>query len=125
MEEQFVPFELAVKLKELGFDEVCIMGYNREKKFYLNGWKLDKNVGFKITANTGRYPAPLWQQAFDWCFNQIKNNSNLSNRNYWLLQRNEFFEVVSNLSHSSEESLIHGTKEDCLIKLIKLLCKKN
>lgn len=134
MEEQFIPFELAVKLKELGFKEKCIAKYNNESKilyilhphesFYEFTEVSEFNDFLSDEVNNTITIVPLWQQAFDWCFNQIKNNSNLSNRNYWLIQKHEFFEVVSNLSHSSEESLMHGTKEDCLIKLIELCQQK-
>lgn len=54
MEKEFVPFELAVKLKELGFDKECFgVYYNKDGFIRL---KQDNEIG-----NT-----PLWQQVFDW-----------------------------------------------------------
>lgn len=50
---QFVPYELAVKLKELGFKENCIMYYDG-KGVLVNYFNLSTTV------------SPLWQQAFDW-----------------------------------------------------------
>lgn len=66
MEKEFVPYELAVKLKELGFDQLCLCHYHygnilRSKIVsYVEGdcLKLDK-----FDKST---PAPLWQQAFGW-----------------------------------------------------------
>jgi hypothetical protein len=69
MEKEFVPYELAVKLKALGFNEPCFGYY-----YTLNGkdwkfaekteyWKLDDeiSIGGKFTLL-----APLYQQAFRW-----------------------------------------------------------
>lgn len=70
MKEQFVPYELAVKLKELGFDEECLAHYIKN-----NQYQIDKD---KILLHVGRLDyddiykeyvlenIPLWQQAFDW-----------------------------------------------------------
>ncbi len=66
MENQFVPYELAVKLKELGFNEPCLKAWG---KTYASDkeYKLDEDY---CTHNWNEYnkvySAPLWQQAFDW-----------------------------------------------------------
>ena len=72
MREQFIPYEQALNLKELGFDEPCFATYNSDKKvnrnpshnmedlpiegqpYYWNNSKIYKSC---ITA-------PLYQQAF-------------------------------------------------------------
>jgi hypothetical protein len=62
MEKQFVTYEIAVKLKELGFDERCFGAFLRGKYY-----------PFDITHRFFGEPqhdivlAPLWQQAIDWC----------------------------------------------------------
>lgn len=82
MEEQFVPYELAVKLKYLGFDEHCLASYVQyyERKFDCerSGKTYTTDIGSPIKIYIGRYTndfgrheekickAPLWQQAFDW-----------------------------------------------------------
>lgn len=89
MEEQFVPYELSVKLKELGFDEECFGYYGKEKDKYdakleilydtkhnSSQWRTIQNVfrsqrnaeSFSESYYTKKYYclAPLWQQAFDW-----------------------------------------------------------
>jgi hypothetical protein len=69
MTKEFVPYELALKLKELGFDEPCF-GYH----YTLNGkdWKFADNHEYceiddqlVIGANFTLL-APLFQQAFRW-----------------------------------------------------------
>lgn len=75
MKDQFVPYELAVKLKELGFDEPCF-----------GAWLRNPSI-----LNFGNYPsqeianiesgilAPLWQQAFDWLFQDFSVSLCISN----------------------------------------------
>lgn len=58
MREQFIPYEQALKLKELGFDELCFKVYD-EMGCLQDEEEMD-NLGL-IKVN-----APLWQQGFDW-----------------------------------------------------------
>ena len=64
MKEQFVTYEIALKLKELGFDEECLAWYDKDKQFQL----LNTNVFPNGAINQKNiYPrAPLWQQV--WSF---------------------------------------------------------
>ncbi len=64
MEKEFVPYELAVKLKELGFDEPCY-GYFLSADMYIET-QIRKQTGNAISA-------PLFQQAFRW----FRENYNL------------------------------------------------
>lgn len=68
MKKEFIPYKQALALKELGFDEPCFCIYNREKVLRFNNLNNsnDRNRGVKLTANNGRYPAPLYQQVFRW-----------------------------------------------------------
>ena len=63
MEKEFVPYELAVKLKELGFDELCFVYYkrsNENKPAYPNHGVIQNSIcGNGITA-------PTFSQAFRW-----------------------------------------------------------
>ena len=52
MEKEFVPYELAVKLKELGFDEYVFEWFNSETKDFCDVMKEVK--------------APTFSQAFRW-----------------------------------------------------------
>lgn len=58
MEKEFVPYELALKLKELGFNEECGAYYSPMDN------KLS-NIGI-VPISSRVLKAPLWQQAFDW-----------------------------------------------------------
>jgi hypothetical protein len=58
MEKEFIPYDLALRMKQLGFDEPCF-GYYNYNGTYLFDYKPktdDKNLT----------KAPLYQQAFRW-----------------------------------------------------------
>jgi hypothetical protein len=71
MEKEFVPYELALRMKQLGFDEPCF-GYYGESQELI--WK----SGYAPWVNSERSlvdmnfgSAPLFQQAFRWLLPQI------------------------------------------------------
>ena len=78
MEKQFIPYEQALELKELGFDEKCFKSYRQQIKYEWYDLRSSKNIIFnkdeKIILSNGKIDshekylcdAPLWQQAFDW-----------------------------------------------------------
>ena len=58
MENEFVPMDLALRIKELGFKEPCFGYYNMKKKFNMGNYTTKH---WKSTCL-----APLYQQAFRW-----------------------------------------------------------
>lgn len=65
MVKNFVPFELSVKLKELGFKEECFARWfkvGEEKPIFLYNTVPSSENGDIITI------APLWQQAYQYLF---------------------------------------------------------
>lgn len=71
MEEQFVPYNLSLKLKEIGFDERCLAGYYNDGKS-LWFFRFHKNSEREPTVAERFATAPLWEQAFDWFRNEHK-----------------------------------------------------
>lgn len=81
MEEQFVPYELALKLKELGFDRKCLAYYDMKGVFYPMGTVSGpKEIYFGTFIPKYQYKddleplvaAPLWQQAFEFFRDKYK-----------------------------------------------------
>ena len=71
MNEDFVSFELAKKIKEKGFNEPCINAVNKFGCTYLNGWceYLDDRDGEYITLSglkDGDYLLPTISQVLKW-----------------------------------------------------------
>lgn len=71
MKDQFVPYEIAERLKEVGFDEPCMAFYYSEKSDPFN----EKFELCHFPKQTPGYcAAPTWQQVEEWLWNtqQIK-----------------------------------------------------
>lgn len=73
MEKEFVTYDIAIKLKELGFNENCFGYYkNNNTLIWFAG-----NIGVDHwnLPDIDDIPAPLWQQVIDWF--RIKHNINV------------------------------------------------
>jgi len=72
MKEQFVTYEIALAVKELGFDEECIaFWFNKEKKLsieteYRGMLLAQRNKNSNFNQDCNYLSAPLWQQVIDW-----------------------------------------------------------
>jgi hypothetical protein len=67
MDEQFVTYNIAVKLKELGFSEQCLGCYPARIDRNLKILFISTNVNDKqVFEHYETVLAPLWQQAIDW-----------------------------------------------------------
>jgi len=121
MEKEFVPYELAVKLKELGFDEPCLARHlvvtewekqTGEKRLQLF---LDASIEDKFLIK-----APLWQQAFNW-FTRKGLHSYIEGAYPW-------FRYYINTEDDRYEGFKHLKIEEarlaCLEKLIEI-CKNH
>ena len=59
MKKEFVTYEIALKLKELEFDEECCGLFRHEQLFPILGFEKINSVKKSVIA------APLWQQAIN------------------------------------------------------------
>ena len=68
MEKEFIPFELAVKLKALGFDEPCQLGWYLPHSEIAIKAGVEPNYWQLIPTHPllNQIAAPLYQQAFRW-----------------------------------------------------------
>ena len=70
MKNEFIPYEEALALKELGFDEKCIGMYYHKDGFKMLGGDFYYKKPFKFSEVHRPQPhwasAPLYQQAFRW-----------------------------------------------------------
>lgn len=112
MEEQFVPYELALKLKELGFKEDCFRYYN------VHG-ELGNSFNLSTTV------APLWQQIFDWFHKEYNLFAEFTfdtqiDKYDWCITTN------INKGYCSQESSdnYEEARLECLKKLIELIENK-
>jgi len=64
MEKEFVPYEQALALEELGFDEPCFAVYIDKTLIMEDDWLYSTNQDTFIESSN--FTAPLYQQAFRW-----------------------------------------------------------
>jgi hypothetical protein len=122
MEKEFVPYELAVKLKELGFDEPCFGRYDGRDENKGKIWYEMPNLG-KGWIPVKDVLAPLYQQAFRWfrekhnLFGQVNIHTyfiyNISNGDFKMVKE------YDKLFETYEEAELA-----CLIKLIEIVKQK-
>jgi hypothetical protein len=62
MKKEFVPYEQALQLKELGFDEPCFAVYIDKTLIIEDDWLYSTNQDTFIESSN--FTAPLYQQAF-------------------------------------------------------------
>jgi hypothetical protein len=123
MEKEFIKYEQALALKELGFDEPCFGYY-----YTLNGkdWKFaEKSEYYRLDDEInigGKFSllAPLYQQAFRW-FREKYNFYNQIHKGYgWegIVRNSSNGDILWNdgTYNSTEEAELA-----CLIKLIEIV----
>ena len=120
MTKEFVPCELAVKLKELGFNEPCF------------AYRKDPDMLFIAYYNQ---PAPTFSQAFRW----FREKYNLHSLIGIYPNTKEWYSSYQDLNWSGKETLDFNKTEDrsirfktyekaelaCLDKLIEIVESKN
>jgi hypothetical protein len=115
MEKEFLPYEQALELKELGFDEPCFTWYWDDIGMY-NGLEFgNHNKKLNIVS------APTFSQAFRWFREKYGY--------YPLIEMNEQFKKwlsrFCNIDGSICAIGVHSTYEEaelaCLIKLIEIV----
>jgi hypothetical protein len=82
MTKEFIPYEQALALKELGFDEPCIACYTpvewlKDKPYHLHGHFINKfKEFFNSKLKQENVSAPLYQQAARYLY--IKSNNKIN-----------------------------------------------
>lgn len=119
MNKEFIPYEQALELKELGFDEKCLGYYNIDPSL--------KHIPFNPFPpfeHEWCLPAPIYQQAFRW-FREKYGLVGLTNIgtqkfSYYIFdEKTDSREVTSPMNGSYEEAELA-----CLNKLIELVKNK-
>ena len=128
MEKEFVNYEIALALKELGFDEPCFGYYFNKSKVLMVISEKDINylTGTSGTSNTTFTSAPTFSQ----CFRFFREKYGLISYVHplALLQDTKkwCYEITNFESSWDEDSDLHTLEEAeqaCLLELINI-CKK-
>ena len=101
MKEQFVTYEIALALKELGFDEKCIAFYyifDDEEKFLISTISNTNS-----SWDNGYISAPLWQQVIDWFREKHDIVIEIARQKYFDTYANSYaYEVVCKVYKNKE-----------------------
>ena len=121
MNKEFIPYEQALELKELGFNEQCLKRYwfieaLEEKESIKLLQDLDCELKDKYFVK-----APLYQQAFRWfrekgIVNSIRSHNDKCHE-YYLIHNGKAFQSYHSSTYEQAEL-------ECLNHLIRLLNQK-
>jgi hypothetical protein len=112
MEKEFVPYEQALALKELGFDEKCFFAFdNCSYPMRCTDLRTDEQKFNGVNYNSSSYTSqPTYSQAFRW-FRKPKNGS--------YNHLDFMYEYMKDDSITYEEAEL-----ECLKKLIEIVKEK-
>jgi hypothetical protein len=122
MEKEFVTYELALKMKQLGFDEPCLGFYNKEDRpnlgYCTNSFQDDTTLEIKCTA-------PLYQQAFRWFREKYQLHSTITSisQESWQWHITKPGESLGKL-YDEDFYTYEEAELECLKKLIELIKTK-
>jgi hypothetical protein len=123
MEKEFIPYEQALALKELGFDEPCFGYYLCKNSAFGVELELTTDWIDLLHYDSSSCKAPLYQQAFRW----FREKHNLKS---WIQEHTSdtfIYEIRPHvLSHYKEgEIYVYSAHEEaeleCLKKLIEIV----
>jgi hypothetical protein len=130
MNKEFIPYEQALELRELGFEATPLGGFKQDAVFYYEKGELyyDFRPMYSSTAHEGQILAPLYQQAFRWFREKYnttheilrKEDNNHKEFIAWVYIEGARIEVVSYWFSTSYE----GAELACLKKLIEIVKQK-
>jgi len=121
MEKEFIPYEQALALKELGFNEQCIATYDEDKEFELQDFEQNYN-----TFPSHIIAAPLYQQAFRWFREKYKFHVEIRSytAKYFTIIIQELKDIVIYLEYGGIDLKFNTYEEaelECLKKLIEIV----
>lgn len=110
MEKEFIPYELALELKELGFDENCLAFYDKESKLIITG------------ISKVRYSPKLWTPTFSQSFRWFREKYG----DYLLYSFGVIphFTIIQNLIIEDSKITYEEAELECLKKLIEIVKEK-
>jgi hypothetical protein len=126
MEKEFIPYEQALALKELGFDEPCFGWYAHNGVY--TGYSIKNSTINELNMIKNSCSTPLYQQAFRW----FREKYNLDKVIYPTLgsEGNYYINIFKN--YNSDNSLywncsyetLEEAELECLKKLIEIVKTK-
>jgi len=125
MKNEFIPYEEALALKELGFDEPCLVTY-RGGSLYASGglsryhdegdWRYERNMG----DGDNWVAAPLYQQAFRFFREKYNIYGYIKSEGLAVAM----YEPMRSETFIAEEDSIQEAELECVREIIKEIKKR-
>ena len=130
MKKEFIPYEQALALKELGFEEPCLAFYDGDKteQVYFNALRNASGdyEPFKNKERLKWFGVPLYRQSFRWF--REKHNLISSVISIFKDETKTNFEYWYYIFQKEDEETFYNTYEEaelaCLVKLIEIVKNK-
>jgi hypothetical protein len=115
MKKEFVPYELALRMKQIGFNE------NKFAYYYLHKDKplLETQGPYDFGTHSNSVSAPLFQQAFRWFREKHKLSSIISQFGYSI--ENQFGQIIHTIPDDENPLCYEEAELACLEKLIDIV----
>ena len=123
MEKQFVTCDIALKLKELGFDERCLGFFERKNLIY----EWSKRYIYRDTIS-----APLWQEVIDWFIEKYNYNIVIlevdprytdKTKPFWLYSIQGIGKNTSIILDNLKYDTYYKARESAILKAIEVIQK--
>jgi hypothetical protein len=129
MESNFVPYQIAVDMKSIGFDELCFGWYAHNGVY--NGYSMKNSTMDELNMMKNSCSTPLYQQAFRWFrekYGLFVSPNVISYEDGPYLW---FFEINStvlpfgkDLGETDDYKTYKEAELECLVKLISIVKEK-
>ncbi len=123
MEKEFIPYEQALALKELGFDKECLYSFEHGNSGL--ECKLNPHLKTNSTCDIGEIVTPLYQQAFKW----FRYKHNLDSWIYCPNESKGYFAIILKhkrfVSYHEQFDTYEEAELACLNKLIEIVKNGN
>jgi hypothetical protein len=117
MNKEFIPYEQASELKELGFDEPCFAVYIDKTLIMEDDWLYSTNQDTFIESSN--FTAPVYQQAFRFFREKYGLYSVVDG-----LENRQYYKITQLNSYSKEYETYEEAELACLKKLIEIVKTK-
>ena len=125
MNKEFVPYEQALALKELGFDEPCVYYVDKDNNSYIYNFQTHPDE-FIEGCGVNVIPTPTFSQAFRWFREKydlriwIESNRGVLFYEYIIATTNPSF-INRQFTNNEVFNTYEEAEQACLDKLIELV----
>jgi hypothetical protein len=119
LKNEFVPYQIALDMKSIGFDEECFYLY--DSKILKSQITPSKNSDFKYTDVV---QAPLYQQCWKWFREKYGLYFNIHRLQHKIGTKQEFMLIINAPLRGGYYETHEQAELECLIRLIEIVKQK-